>query len=65
MGKSVTKVIFKPDPNASDVFLVIVNTTEVRFVAKATEQFAHIVHSYRSSMRNGRAEVIILSSDLD
>jgi hypothetical protein len=64
MGKSVTKVIFKPDPNASDVFLVIVNTAEVRFVAKATERFTHIVRSYRSSMRNGRAEVIILSTNL-
>jgi hypothetical protein len=42
MGKSVTKVIYKPDPNASDVFLVIVNPAEVRLVAKATERFAHI-----------------------
>lgn len=30
MGKSITKVIYKPDPNASDVFLVIVNPVEVR-----------------------------------
>ena len=51
MGKSLAKVIFKPDPNASDVFLVIVNPVEVRFVAKATEQFAHI--AYRFSIRNG------------
>ncbi|KAH9049609.1 ribosome maturation protein [Lactarius hengduanensis] len=25
MGKSATKVVYKPDPNASDVFLVLVN----------------------------------------
>lgn len=42
MGKSVTKVVYKPDPNASDVFLVIVNPVEVRSVAKASERFAHI-----------------------
>lgn len=57
MGKSVTKVVYKPDPNASDVFLVIVNPVEVRFVAKATEGFAHIVRSYCFSTRNGRTEV--------
>ena len=42
MGKSITKVVYKPDPNASDVFLVIVNPVEVRLVAKATERSAHI-----------------------
>ena len=31
MGKSIAKVVYKPDPNASDVFLVIVNSVEVRF----------------------------------
>jgi hypothetical protein len=41
MGKAVTKVVYKPDPNASDVFLVIVNPVEVRLVAKATQRFAH------------------------
>ncbi|KAI0000049.1 hypothetical protein BJV77DRAFT_904343, partial [Russula vinacea] len=30
MGKSVTKVVYKPDPNASDVFLVIVNPVEYK-----------------------------------
>ncbi|KAI0303907.1 ribosome maturation protein [Russula brevipes] len=30
MGKSVTKVVYKPDPNASDVFLVIVNPIEFK-----------------------------------
>jgi hypothetical protein len=61
MGKSVTKVVFKPDPNASDVFLVYVNNEEVRFAAKVTEGFAHIV---RFSTRNGRMEVSILSFQL-
>jgi hypothetical protein len=42
MGKSATKIIYKPDPNASDVFLVIVNPVEVRFAARATEIFADI-----------------------
>jgi hypothetical protein len=43
MGKSATKIVYKPDPNASDVFLVIVNPVEVRLVPKVTERFAHIV----------------------
>jgi len=30
MGKSATKVVYKPDPNASDVFLVIVNPVEFK-----------------------------------
>ncbi|KAH9994140.1 hypothetical protein BJV74DRAFT_832260 [Russula compacta] len=30
MGKSITKVVYKPDPNASDVFLVIVNPVEYK-----------------------------------
>ncbi|KAH9965757.1 hypothetical protein BC827DRAFT_1179634 [Russula dissimulans] len=30
MGKSITKVIYKPDPNASDVYLVIVNPVEYK-----------------------------------
>jgi hypothetical protein len=42
MGKSATKIVYKPDPNASDVFLVIVNPVEVRLVPKVTERFAHI-----------------------
>ncbi|KAI0065985.1 DUF1960-domain-containing protein [Artomyces pyxidatus] len=29
MGKSLTKIVYKPDPNATDVFLVIVNPVEV------------------------------------
>ncbi|KAI9447863.1 ribosome maturation protein, partial [Lactarius indigo] len=29
MGKSITKVVYKPDPNASDVFIVVVNPVEV------------------------------------
>jgi hypothetical protein len=35
MGKSINKVVYKPDPNASDVYLVIVNAVEVRFVTNA------------------------------
>jgi len=54
MGKSITKVVYKPDPNASDVFLVIVNPLEVRFIAKANERY----RLYYSSIRNGRTEVI-------
>lgn len=61
MGKSVTKVVFKPDPNASDVFLVIVDPVEVRFSAKASEGFAHI---FRFSTRDGRMEVSIISFHL-
>jgi len=30
MGKSIAKVVYKPDPNASDVFLVIVNPVEYK-----------------------------------
>ncbi|KAI9513220.1 hypothetical protein F5148DRAFT_946131, partial [Russula earlei] len=30
MGKSIAKVVYKPDPNASDVFLVIVNPVEFK-----------------------------------
>jgi len=30
MGKSVTKIVYKPDPNASDIFLVIVNPVEFK-----------------------------------
>ena len=30
MGKSIAKVVYKPDPNASDVFIVVVNHVEVR-----------------------------------
>ncbi|KAH9045233.1 hypothetical protein EDB85DRAFT_2137322 [Lactarius pseudohatsudake] len=30
MGKSATKVVYKPDPNASDVFLVLVNPVEYK-----------------------------------
>jgi len=30
MGKSFTKVVYKPDPNSSDVFLVIVNPVEYK-----------------------------------
>jgi hypothetical protein len=57
MGKSIAKVVYKPDPNASDVFLVIVNPVEVRFAAKVNDRS----RSYRSSTRNGRTEVIILA----
>ena len=56
MGKSITKVVYKPDPNASDVFLVIVNPLEVRFSTKADDRF----RLYCSSTRNGRTEVIVL-----
>jgi hypothetical protein len=35
MGKSITKVVYKPDPNMSDVFLVVVNPDEVRTIVKA------------------------------
>jgi hypothetical protein len=42
MGKSITKVIYKPDPNASDVFVVVVNPVEVRMIVKATKSPAHI-----------------------
>ncbi|KAH9977608.1 ribosome maturation protein, partial [Lactifluus volemus] len=30
MGKSITKVVYKPDPNTSDVFLVVVNPEEYK-----------------------------------
>ncbi|KAH9061003.1 DUF1960-domain-containing protein [Lactarius vividus] len=30
MGKAATKVVYKPDPNASDVFLVLVNHVEYK-----------------------------------
>lgn len=30
MGKSVAKVVYKPDPNASDVFLVVVDPVEFK-----------------------------------
>jgi hypothetical protein len=41
MGKSIAKVVYKPDPNASDIFLVIVNPLEVRSVANARQCLAH------------------------
>ncbi|KAH9076999.1 DUF1960-domain-containing protein [Lactarius deliciosus] len=37
MGKSATKVVYKPDPNASDVFLILVNPAEVRMSARSGE----------------------------
>jgi len=43
MGKHITKVVYKPDPNASDVFLVIVNPQEVRFFAMANDRFPLIL----------------------
>ncbi|KAI0053777.1 FYSH domain-containing protein [Auriscalpium vulgare] len=30
MGKSLTKIVYKPDPNATDVFLVIVDPVEFK-----------------------------------
>ncbi len=42
MGKSFTKVVYKPDPNASDVFLVVVDPVEVRISARVMESYAHI-----------------------
>jgi hypothetical protein len=41
MGKSIAKVVYKPDHNASDVFIVIVNHAEVRISARATASSAH------------------------
>jgi hypothetical protein len=32
MGKSLTKVIYKPDPQSTDEFIAIVNSAEVRFL---------------------------------
>ena len=58
MGKSLAKVVYKPDPNASDVFLVVVNPVEVCISATATESSAHTASV---SIRNGRMEVIILA----
>jgi hypothetical protein len=57
MGKSIAKVVYKPDPNASDVFIVIVNHPEVRISARATESSTHAA----PSSLNGRVEVIILA----
>jgi hypothetical protein len=42
MGKSITKVVYKPDPNMSDVFLVVVNPGEVRTILKSSKKPAHI-----------------------
>jgi hypothetical protein len=42
MGKSFTKIVYKPDPNSSDVFLVIVDPVEVRTILKANKKPAHI-----------------------
>jgi hypothetical protein len=56
MGKSIAKVVYKPDPNASDVFLVIVNSVEVRFVINASDRIPLIL----SSTRDGKTEVLIL-----
>ena len=58
MGKSLAKVVYKPDPNASDVFLVLVNHAEVCISATATESSAHTASV---SIINGRVEVIILA----
>ena len=46
MGKSIAKVVYKPDPNASDVFIVIVNHAEVRISTRATEGSAHTALVY-------------------
>ena len=43
MGKSIAKVVYKPDPNASDVFIVIVNHAEVRISTGAMEGSAYTV----------------------
>jgi hypothetical protein len=40
MGKSIAKVVYKPDPNASDIFLVIVNPLEVWFVPDANDNIS-------------------------
>jgi hypothetical protein len=42
MGKSITKVVYKPDPNTSDVFLVVVNPEEVRTIVKASKGPTHV-----------------------
>lgn len=56
MGKSIAKVVYKPDPNASDVFIVLVNLEEVRtFSVRPTEC------SYCRSTRDGEMEVIVLA----
>ncbi|KAF8265140.1 hypothetical protein EI94DRAFT_1557227, partial [Lactarius quietus] len=34
MGKSIAKIVYKPDHNASDVFLVVVVREEVRIGAR-------------------------------
>ncbi|KAF8505938.1 ribosome maturation protein [Russula emetica] len=46
MGKSATKVIYKPDHNASDVFIVIVNPVEKWKDGDRTIPLVEVVDSF-------------------
>ena len=58
MGKSIAKVVYKPDSNASDVFIVVVNHEEVR-ISASSKYFGQLC-SYFVSILDGKMEVTIL-----
>lgn len=64
MGKALTKVIYKPDPNAGETFTVIVNPAEVRRFTTAFFRMRSslvVIMFDTSSSRSGRRVVSTLS----
>lgn len=65
MGKALTKVIYKPDPNAGETFTVIVNPAEVRRFTTAFFRMRSslvVIMFDTSSSRSGRRVVSTLWS---